>query len=450
MKVILINPPSPSNGEHLHEYRQYPHLGLGYLCGALRSRKHDCKIIDSKFNGFSTAQAIQACRVEKPNLVGITSRTFDFSRGLVIAKALHEAGIPVIFGGSHANAMPRQLLSYYPFLDFVARGEAEETVSDTCDKLSSSEFCRIPNLFYREQGVVYHGPLVKACSDTDKLPLPDYSGYTGHFRKMFVMTSRGCPFSCIFCGSVLGRNLRRRTPENVASEIATLLRDYSFDYLEFADESFTLDREYTLQLLAAIRNQNLQHKLKWAASTRADLLDQELLSEMKVSGCWQLIIGAESGDPGILEEWKKGITRNQILSAAKMVKQAGISLDLNFILGAPNEDLYSILKTMTLIGKTNPEMASISIGTPYPGTVYNVLAAMNYGGLRLITRRFSDYNNQLGNALELDNLSRRTLELFQLSSYLYLYLRNHRFRDLLKFLFEFRKEGWYFLKKFLS
>lgn len=448
MRVVLINPPSTEIREHLHEGKQYPHVGLGYLQSYLLKHNIECRIIDAKFYLYSINDVIQKTLRLKPDLIGITTRTFDFEMGIKIATLIkRKKNIPIVIGGNHATSLPYYVLNNYKCFDFLIKGEGEIPLY----KLTTSNFNHfntIENLFFRDKNnIVIHGPLTPPPENIDILGYPTYPDYHTFGKRVFIMASRGCPFNCIFCGSVMGRNVRFRSPEIVVEEMEFLYKCGKFDLLEFSDESFTLNHNYTKHILSLMKKKGLCKKIPWAVSTRVDLINEEILKRMKDCGCELIIFGAESGSNRILKEWKKGITTEQIKNAIKLCHELGLKTDVNFILGAPNENYKSLFKTLNLIVKTNPTFISVSIGSPYPGTEYNVKAGLGYGNLKIIANKFYDYNNQIGNALELKNIPRKILELFQFLCYVSLYLGNLRFYDFFKFIIKFRKEAISFIKK---
>ncbi|MDD5092619.1 MAG: radical SAM protein, partial [Candidatus Wallbacteria bacterium] len=363
MNIILINPPSPLTGEHLHGKGSYPHLGLGSLSASMSASGHHCRTIDAKFSPMTIRDIIKRCVDFNPDLICITSRTFDFPSAVLTASAIRSVlRVPLVLGGSHASTMPYQILGDYNFIDFVVRGEGEIPLVRLC---SGDPPSMIHGLYFRDCGRCRRGPMPE-LPDPEALPSPVYHEYIGsRCSRVFIMAARGCPYNCLFCGSVLGKKMRRRQPESIAAEIQSHLAVLDFDLLEFADESFTLDSDYACSVMAILRK--CFPGLRWAASTRADLLNREIIREMKASGCVQLAIGAESGDPAMLRRWQKNILPSQVLKSVRICETAGIRVDLNFILGGPFENYRTLFRTLRFLLRANPSMASVSIGVPYPG-----------------------------------------------------------------------------------
>ena len=173
-------------------------------------------------------------------------------------------------------------------------------------------------------------------------------------------------------------------------------------------------------------------KIKWFAETHANTVDLETAQLMKDAGCDITGFGIESGNDELLKQMKKGAKKESILNAIKIMKQVKIRTCSFFIFGHPNETYKSIFDSIRFASKLNCEEVAIGIMVPYPGTeIYN-MALKGEGGYVKMSIDWDDYNKQLGNAIELKNISRRKLELMQLAAYFWLYIVNGRWSDLYK------------------
>ena len=153
---------------------------------------------------------------------------------------------------------------------------------------------------------------------------------------------------------------------------------------------------------------------------------------MKQAGCDITGFGIESGNDELLKQMKKGAKKENILNAIKIMKQVKIRTCAFFIFGHPNETYKSIFDSIKFASKVNCEEVAIGIMVPYTGTeIYN-MALKGEGGYVKMSIDWDDYNKQLGNAVELKNISRRKLELLQLAAYFWLYVVNGRWADIYK------------------
>jgi radical SAM superfamily enzyme YgiQ (UPF0313 family) len=211
----------------------------------------------------------------------------------------------------------------------------------------------------------------------DSLPIPsreliDMKKYSAHLKTQntpatTIMTSRGCPFQCIYCSKpITGSKLRSVSPENVIKEIEHLINNYGIKEIIFYDDSFTLDRERAIKICDLIIQKNI--RIKWQCETRVNLVDEGLLKKMKQAGCATIAYGIESGSNRVLNILKKGITTEQIKTAVGMTKKAGIQTIGYFMLGIPGETEKEITQTINFAKSLSLDFAQFAIATAYPGT----------------------------------------------------------------------------------
>ena len=216
----------------------------------------------------------------------------------------------------------------------------------------------------------------------------------------------------------------------------------------FCDEVLTIDKERAHKIFDHMIERELN--LKWHAQTHAKMVDLELLKKMKQAGCYLLGIGIESGNEKILSNIGKNVTKDDLRNAVKLIKEAEIPVEGYFILGHPDETKESIKETINFATELNVDLPVFGIMVPYPGTKIGEMAKKGESGYKLKSEDWDDYNKQIGNALELEKISRKELEMWQLKAYLAVFLKNKRVKDLSKFMWKYKKEGLSFLKKIVG
>lgn len=167
-----------------------------------------------------------------------------------------------------------------------------------------------------------------------------------------MITSRGCPFHCCYCGSnvIFGRRNRARSIPNIVEEIKQVIGTLGYHGLNFHDDEFSLNRERTIKLSRELAKLDVV----WRCLTRADLLDEDLLWEMEKGGCREIILGVESGSQKVLDAIGKGTTVKQNLKAMKMIKEAGIQLKAGIMVGSPSETKETVEETKKLLRECPP------------------------------------------------------------------------------------------------
>ena len=241
---------------------------------------------------------------------------------------------------------------------------------------------------------------------------------------------RGCPFSCNFCSRPYGQIVRLRSPKLIVDEIEKNQKRYGISYFDFWDETFTVNKPHTQELCREIIKRKLN--IQFFCQTHANTFDLETAKLMKEAGCNHAGLGVESGNDEILIKMKKGAKKENILRARSILKEVGIRTCCFLIIGHPNETYKSIFDTIRFAAKVNCEETAIGIMVPYPGTEIYDMALKGVGGYVKMSFNWDDYNKQLGNAIELKNISRRQLEIFQLVAYFWLYVVNGKWKEIYK------------------
>lgn len=404
MKVLLIDPPMQSI--MLARADWFP-MGLAYLAGSaireghevlIYNGEHDPKLDYVNLTTYSsnyhhyldaledrthpTWKKIAALMGDfRPDVVGITSFSVKFpsaKRIAAIAKD-YNSTIPVIMGGQHATIMTEDVLSD-PNIDFVARGEGELTLVEFLRQLGGDrQWDKVVGLSFKTGGRVVHNPPRPLISDLDELAYParqclhDVEHYEPqNLAKLFA--SRGCPYQCYYCGTqnIWTHRVRHHSAQRVVEEIRQVKKEYGATYFTFFDDVFAVDKRRAMELTKEMMQAHLD--IRWDCLTRANLVSDELLTNMKKAGCVKIDMGVESGSEKVLKDIKKGLTKQQIIEGARLIKKHGIFLYAFFMIGLPTETEEDIRQTKEFLNELKPHWAGISIFTPIPGTeVYKAL-----------------------------------------------------------------------------
>lgn len=292
-----------------------------------------------------------------------------------------------ICGGSHISACPHDV--YNSKFDVVIVGEGEIVLE---------KILKNPNILYNGRNInkIIKGEPVKNL-DTVLFParhLIDWSKYHRGIMQgdkmlspaVSVITSRGCPYKCIFCSShcVFGRHVRFRSIENVVKEIKYVIDTMGYRGFNFHDDTFCVSRKRIVNMCEEFKKLNIV----WRCLTRADSVDRELLSIMKDSGCKEVIIGMESGSQKILDNLKKGTTVEMNLKAMKLVKEF-MQLHVGIIVGSPGESWETIEETKNILKQCPPDYWNVSTFMPLPGSeVWEVPEKFE---LKILTKDLSQY-----------------------------------------------------------
>lgn len=414
MKTLLVSPSSP-----VWNSRRHIHMGLGYLAGSLRAAGYPVDIFDGEVEEEPLDERLHR---EPFDVVGISSPTPLIYRAWEDAAIARSHGAVTILGGPHLTLMPWESMEQ-PMVDMVVRGEAEDTIieivqaleEDPGEWLDGAEGPRvfrspcwhdIPGLSYRdESGQVVHNPNRPLRKDLDNIPWPAYDlfkierytnlqpltdGLDPHPRSYTLLTSRGCPFQCIYCSKpVTGNTWRPRQPQEVVKEWAYLVRELGATEIGVTDDVWNLDRERSKEICRLLIQEGLNH-VPWITihGMRATNTDLELFQLMKQAGCKRVGFGVESGNQRVLDFIKKKQTVEEVREAFANARAAGLETMGFFIFGLPTETEETMEDTIRLALELDPELGNFMMAAPYPGTeLYEMVRAEG----RLLTKDWDDY-----------------------------------------------------------
>ena len=413
----------------LLELGQAP-LGLAYVGGYLKDRGVDIKLRDLEFDPDLANIGIEGIlKKEGPRVVGISSTTPQMRAALQIAKACREVDptIQVIMGGPHASALPEET-ARYPEVDAVCVGEGEDTLLEFVEQGGAKP--DIAGLVYEDRhGALVHTKERAVFEDINDLPHPLYEdlpvhryGMAHRGHSMQILTGRGCPYTCSFCASVAvrGRSYRTRGAESVVRELKQWIETYDATHFDFLEETFSTYKKRVLELCQGLVDSGL--KVDWTTSSRADRVDDEILTAMKAAGCTEIAIGVESGDEKVLSHAAKGVKLDEIRQAFKKIKEYGINTYGYFILGLPYETEDSLRRTIDFAIELDIDYAQFSILIPLPGTEVWEMAKEGKV-LRNLATDWSEYNFYNDPIIASEQLNGEILQKYYREAYRRYYIR---------------------------
>jgi radical SAM superfamily enzyme YgiQ (UPF0313 family) len=348
-------------------------LGIGYLGAQLEKEGLPVARCDER---VGTDQAMKEA-IEQNDIIGFSALTPNIRRAIAWAKYAKEHGKTTIMGGPHASVDQGVFLESGHF-DFVLKGEAEYTLPQflrAYEGNDESELEDIPGLAAMRDGELWiDNPAPPLIKKLDELPIParHLLPMQSYFQNnpehlVYIFTTRGCPFKCIFCQKELtGRGFRVRSTEAIVDELEHIIKAYDPGVILFVDEILTLRKKRIHEMCAEILRRGL--KFEWVANTRADCVDYPLLKHMHRAGCRRIYYGWESGSQRMLDVLKKDLTPEVIVNAARMTRRAGIWAKVYLIVGSPGETPKDIEETEKVLKLAGPDLIRVSVFNPLIGT----------------------------------------------------------------------------------
>ncbi len=395
MRVLLLSTPHPLEESPL------PPLSLSYLAGVLVREGIEVKILDFLVTQYHPRKLRRELEEYRPQLVGATCVTLNYPtarRMLKVCKAF-DPRIFTVIGGPHVTFALEETLLQSPWIDAIVIGEGERTLVELVRAVEETkDVHHVPGIAFADGGMAVKTPPQARIENLDQLPLParellPMARYRALGTPCTVITSRGCPYNCIFCSGrrMFGPKVRFRSPGLVVDEIEKLQRDFGLAKINIVDDTFTVNHRHAEAVCEEMLRRDL--KIKWSVFARVDRISEDLAQLMNRAGCEWVLFGVESADEGILKTIKKGITPEEVRHGVKIAAEAGINVFNSFILGLPGESRDTAIKSMAFGDELYQKYGAkygFHMLAPLPGTeLYE--RAKNYG-IRILTRNWARYN----------------------------------------------------------
>ena len=351
-------------------------LGIMSIAGVLRAHGHDVDLI---LIDEHPKHYLDLIHQYNPDLIGFSFMTGNRNWAFTTAKAIKQRfNKPIIFGGVHPTLFPEDIdLSY---VDYICVGEGEYPVLELMNAIEKAEDCSgIQNLWVKQNGSVHKNPLRNLIQDFDSLPLPYREIY---YKYKFIkdlpikrfIAGIGCPYRCTFCHNPrqikifegTGKFVRKKSVKRVIEEIQAVKERFVLKRVHFSDDTFTLDKKWLGEFLAAYRN---EIAIPFSCNIRIDQVNEDIIRDMHESGCWGVAFGIESGSEKIRNELlKKNLKEEDIVTNSEVIKKYGIKIRTTNLMGLPGETLEDAFKTISINQRIKTDYTGANVLVPYPKT----------------------------------------------------------------------------------
>jgi anaerobic magnesium-protoporphyrin IX monomethyl ester cyclase len=377
-----------THGYFLHEdekekkiMRPYVPLGILYISAWLEKNGYENEIFDSTFSSFDQLSA--TIENNKPRIVAIYTNLMTKLNVLRIIKYIKSRPelyqTKIVLGGPEVRNHADNFLQHGA--DFIVLGEGEESMLELTNYIINGEgsISAIAGIIYKDAtGGLCKNKEREKLKDLDRLPLPNRQKvnlqlYFDAWKEkhgtssITLNTMRGCPYSCKWCSrAVYGASYRRRTPAHVADEIAWIQENYSVDSIWFVDDVFTISHKWLAAFNAELKSRKL--KVAYECITRADRMNEEVVKQLKESGCFRVWIGAESGSQKVIDLMDRRVEVEQVRDMIHMAKRYGIQAGTFIMVGYPGETKEDIFETARHLKSSDPDHFTITVAYPIKGT----------------------------------------------------------------------------------
>ncbi len=339
----------------------FPPIGIMSLSSVIKQAGHDCVMFDQADPDTPNQVIIDRINREQPALVGLSFlSTTSYPYAKMLAREIRATNqkVRLAFGGVFASLNAPLVKLQCPEVDYVCRGDGEQLLLDLLANFENPQ--DVASLTWMKDGQVIQNPNRAMERQLDQWPFPDRESLKLDYvesmpldvpvvlsmrRFTTMQTSRGCPWPCIFCDIPIFNEgkWRARSPQHVVAEMKHL-EELGYESVGFVDDHFLLQPKRIEAICNGIMDEKLS--IRWGIEGRVDSVAQHLFPAMAKANCGAMMFGIESGSQKILDRLKKEQTLDQVTTAVKNAKKAGVEIVHGFFtVGNPDETIEDMNAT---------------------------------------------------------------------------------------------------------
>lgn len=383
MRIVFVHPNYHSGGAEIAG--NWPPAWVAYLTGSLKAAGFDdIHFIDAMTHHIDHATLRARLAELQPDLVGVTAITpaiYEAEEVLKIASEVVPEAVRLL-GGIHATFMYRQVLTEAPWIDVIVRGEGEEIMVNLAEAVRDGRWPadkrKIKGLAFRDGEEIVATQAASTVKNLDGIK-PDWSILEWEkyiyiplgVRVAIPNMARGCPFTCSFCSQwKFWRDYRVRDPKKVADEIEDLVTNHGVGFFILADEEPTINKKKFVEFCQELIDRGLNKRVKWGINTRVTDIwrDRDLLKFYREAGLVHISLGTEAAAQLKLDLFNKETTVAQNKEAIRLLREADIFTEAQFIVGLDNETPETLEETYRMAWDWQPDLANWAMYTPWPFT----------------------------------------------------------------------------------
>jgi anaerobic magnesium-protoporphyrin IX monomethyl ester cyclase len=406
--VVLVNPPITQDqrdgylGPVIKSlYFNSPPLGIAYIAGMLERENVPVHLIDAAVEELTVAETVARIRASGAAIVGMTSTSNFFMNAVELAKQVKQdlPEVITVLGGSHMTSNAESAMQQDVF-DIGCVGEGEITALELIRTIASGgDLEHVKGIVFRRDGELVFAEPRPLVQDLDELPMParhllPLDKYVPqpndgpYLPKAAVISSRGCPYPCIFCDhGTFGTRYRSFSAKRIVDEMEDLVNNHGVKDIAFVDSLFMISRERVSGIIDEIHRRGI--KVHWTCTIRANIADEAILRQMKEAGCWRVRIGVEAGDEDILKLIRKEVSLEQVRRVVAVADRLNLHPKGFFMVGHIGESRESIMKSIRLAKSLALTDITVQINTPLRGAAQWDMYA-DYG--ELVTNDLEDFS----------------------------------------------------------
>lgn len=338
---------------------RYSHtaLALRYLRANLGSL-HDNSIILEFDTHLPPQTAVDKMLIHDPQIIlfsvyiwnlTVTTETVTLLRTL-------RPNIKIIIGGPEVS-YEYESLPLFQQADHLVCGEGESVIFDLCQNLLAGK--TLPKII---QGA-------PADLTTIALPYDEYTDEDIAHRRIYIETSRGCPFRCEYCLSSVESSVRFFPSDRIIPQLEKLI-DRGVRIFKFLDRSFNCHAAHAahiLEFFLSHRREGMMLHLEWEPEHLPEKL-KRLLSEAP-EGFIQLEVGVQTLNPTVSARIQRPLHPERVeLHIRILAAMPAIHMHADLIAGLPGETLGSFADGFNRLHACGPQEIQLGLLKKLRGT----------------------------------------------------------------------------------
>ncbi len=346
----------------------YQSLGVLTVAAALKKRKIHCEVIDLvEFNNLAGTNSddiflsiANSILETKPNVIGLSTLSDNTIAAVELCKKIKEidASIHTVIGGPGVSFCATEILTSFPFVDTIIRGEADTSFPDYIEALMENNTNpETTGAVYRKSGSIVDFGWPEPVRNLNELPIPAYEFCQSHDDDPSITditfigyeVGRGCPFACSFCSTshFFGRKFRVKSIEKIIGDLKNITKTFPGKKIRFYHDLLTLNHDFIYLLCKEIKEQ--LPGIEWFCDARIDTIDEPLLKEMSEAGCRHIFIGIEVGTAKLQEVINKKLDFPHFEKTMRVLNDLNFYIYLSFITGIPGEDIADVEALLRIV-----------------------------------------------------------------------------------------------------
>lgn len=358
-----------------------------------RGEELELKILDLNPGRQLPSEVVPDILAFAPDIVGISALSCETEAVQAMSATLkeHLPDVPLILGGPFPSHDPDEALRD-PCIDYLVLGEGEASFEEllTCLR-EGRDLDEVAGIAFMRDGEKVVTPARPPILELDDLPFPAYdlvevkayfnvprhTRIFAHREYMSVVSTRGCPYKCIYCHVTMGKKTRFRSAAKVVEEIELLVNEYGIREIHWSDDIWNLKRSRSKEICDLLLEKGIKIKMAFPNGVRGDLFDDELLDKMRAAGTYHISFAPETGSPRMQEFIQKYAKLDKLKEVVRKAAERGIWCHGFFMVGFPTETEEDLQMTFDWALTSKLCTASFFVVNAHKGTrLYEVAQSM--------------------------------------------------------------------------